>query len=433
LKQFLVILTLAFVLSACMFEPTNGQNIGKWDSLVHFAGFNRSPGEEVEIHAFDPDSNTWKVIGSTKSGTIQLGDGYYIFDTYLAVPKKYWIGDFGGEKYRAQVKGISGGSTSLFTYEEEGFKVKNPQGALSPESPVVTLVSESDLDTMVLTWPVPGTDGKDWVINNYVDLDRTTNMRDYKGNTDGSAKTYDNGDGGHRGIDIDVPNFRAMDNNFSVLAAADGKVIELENNEPDRNMSMTCTCDWNFVTLEHKNGVRTIYGHFKKKSIGVKINESVNAGDVLGVVGSSGQSTQPHLHFEVRDKSGTVIDPFALGMWSIPPVYDTPIGIMDISLHSGLPSLSDAIDPKTDVQVISPGGSLGIGVSLAGGEKNDTVTLRLLDPNGTQHDSRTWKLKKVNRHDFGRFEMNVGTQTGTWTLEADTNNVNSWVGTFSVK
>ena len=54
-----------------------------------------------------------------------------------------------------------------------------------------------------LAWPVQGVALRDWVINNYVDLDPTGGLRDYRG----GAKVYD----GHRGTDIDVPNFRWMD------------------------------------------------------------------------------------------------------------------------------------------------------------------------------------------------------------------------------
>ena len=54
-----------------------------------------------------------------------------------------------------------------------------------------------------------------------------------------------------------------------------------------------------FVTLGHANGWRTIYGHLKMNSVVVNVGDIVQPGDTLGVVGSSGCSTAPHLHFEV--------------------------------------------------------------------------------------------------------------------------------------
>lgn len=54
----------------------------------------------------------------------------------------------------------------------------------------------------------------------------------------------------------------------------------------------------NVVVLRHENGLETVYGHMSK--ILVKPRQIVKAGDVLGLGGSTGNSTGPHLHFEVR-------------------------------------------------------------------------------------------------------------------------------------
>jgi hypothetical protein len=54
----------------------------------------------------------------------------------------------------------------------------------------------------------------------------------------------------------------------------------------------------NLVVLRHENGLETVYGHLSK--IMVKPRQKVNAGDIIGLGGSTGRSTGPHLHFEVR-------------------------------------------------------------------------------------------------------------------------------------
>ena len=157
----------------------------------------------------------------------------------------------------------------------------------------------------VLLWPLAGSDGRDWVINNYVDLDPASGTRDYTGGIGSAAKTYN----GHNGIDIDVPNFRWMDNGVSiVLAAAGGVVTSVRDNEPDRNTS--CTGNANLVRVRHGDGLTAIYGHLRKGSVAVSVGQEVAAGAVLGVVGSSGCSTAPHLHFELRDAANRVVDPF---------------------------------------------------------------------------------------------------------------------------
>lgn len=60
------------------------------------------------------------------------------------------------------------------------------------------------------------------------------------------------------------------------------------------------------VEVDHGNGYATRYGHMSK--ILVNEGDRVKIGDILGEVGSSGRSTGPHLHYEVR-KDGAAVDP----------------------------------------------------------------------------------------------------------------------------
>jgi murein DD-endopeptidase MepM/ murein hydrolase activator NlpD len=62
----------------------------------------------------------------------------------------------------------------------------------------------------------------------------------------------------------------------------------------------------NCVIIDHGNGLATLYGH--QSRIAVSQGETVQTGEVVGYVGSTGLSTGPHLHFEVR-KFGTPVDP----------------------------------------------------------------------------------------------------------------------------
>ena len=62
----------------------------------------------------------------------------------------------------------------------------------------------------------------------------------------------------------------------------------------------------NLVVIRHENGIETYYGHLSKRY--VEAGDWVNAGDVIGLGGSSGRSTGPHLHFETR-YNGFAFDP----------------------------------------------------------------------------------------------------------------------------
>ena len=62
----------------------------------------------------------------------------------------------------------------------------------------------------------------------------------------------------------------------------------------------------NLVVIRHENGLETFYGHLSKRL--VEAGDWVSAGDVIGLGGSTGRSTGPHLHFEVRYQ-GYAFDP----------------------------------------------------------------------------------------------------------------------------
>ena len=62
----------------------------------------------------------------------------------------------------------------------------------------------------------------------------------------------------------------------------------------------------NIIILRHENGLETFYGHMSKRN--VEPGQWVHAGDVIGLGGSTGRSTGPHLHFETRYE-GHCFDP----------------------------------------------------------------------------------------------------------------------------
>lgn len=61
------------------------------------------------------------------------------------------------------------------------------------------------------------------------------------------------------------------------------------------------------VIVKHTDGKRSLYAHLNK--ITTKKGKKVSAGQKIGKVGSTGNSTGPHLHFEVRSKSGKKLNP----------------------------------------------------------------------------------------------------------------------------
>ncbi len=133
---------------------------------------------------------------------------------------------------------------------------------------------------------------------------------------------------GHDGVDFDLlGGFEAMDNgSATVIAGAPGDVVKVVDGNYDRcHLDLSTfepNCDGhemkaNKVVVEHEGGYRTLYLHFMKDSIVVAEGDLVETGDPLGLVGSSGYSTGPHVHFELEDPEGNTFDPYA-GEYSQP-------------------------------------------------------------------------------------------------------------------
>ena len=94
----------------------------------------------------------------------------------------------------------------------------------------------------------------------------------------------------HNGIDLAVPT------GTDVMASADGIVIQ---------------SGWNggygiSVYIDHENGIITRYGHMSQTL--VSVGQRVSQGDIIGLSGSTGDSTGPHVHFEMREND-TAFDP----------------------------------------------------------------------------------------------------------------------------
>ena len=70
--------------------------------------------------------------------------------------------------------------------------------------------------------------------------------------------------------------------------------------------------NWNALFVRHADSSVAWYGHLKNGSLTPKVlGDPVATGEVLGIVASSGSSTGPHLHFELHDAAGGLLDPWA--------------------------------------------------------------------------------------------------------------------------
>jgi murein DD-endopeptidase MepM/ murein hydrolase activator NlpD len=144
-------------------------------------------------------------------------------------------------------------------------------------------------------------------IQNYVDTEPGLGARDF---TCGPL-TYD----GHDGTDIRIPGLQAMQDGIAVIAAAPGTVRAVRDGMVDVSISRTGEQAvagreaGNSVVLDHAGGWETQYSHMRLGSISVRPGDTVQTGTKLGLVGLSGKTEFPHLHFAVR-QNGVTLDPF---------------------------------------------------------------------------------------------------------------------------
>jgi murein DD-endopeptidase MepM/ murein hydrolase activator NlpD len=129
--------------------------------------------------------------------------------------------------------------------------------------------ADSSGSSGMFSWPVTGT---------------ITSPFGWRSNPFGGAPEF------HQGLDIAAPS------GTTVTAAAGGTVI----------MAQWYGGYGNYILIDHGGGYSTGYGHLS--AIYVSTGQSVQRGQAIGAVGSTGQSTGPHLHFEVRI-AGKPVDP----------------------------------------------------------------------------------------------------------------------------
>lgn len=234
--------------------------------------------------------------------------------------------------------------------------------------------------------PIEGVYGKDFIIVNYVDWGLEDAIMDHHCLT----KAYN----GHQGTDFVLKNFRQMDEGVNVLAVDTGVVIFTKDGEFDREKISVLSKELgNYVGLTHRGKLQTYYAHLKKNSIAVAVGDTVYPGQVIGQVASSGNSTDPHLHFELWYDSTYYIDPFRgpcgndNGYWLKPFPFDSSFNVWTSATWDGLPSLDTLREAPLLVDSFDGNDrQISYWSLLYGLRVGDSIEVEWLTPTGT-----TWK------------------------------------------
>ena len=251
-------------------------------------------------------------------------------------------------------------------------------------------------DPIVLSFPVRCEVGATCFVQSYVDRDSSSGSRDYQC----GSRTYD----GHDGTDIRVLDLAMQRSGVEVLAAATGRVVGARDGMADISVRSIDKAEiagkecGNGVVLEHDNGWRTQYCHMAKGSIRVKPGDRIAEGQPIGLVGLSGNTEFPHLHFTVRLASA-IVDPFAFGaaldscnsggrsLWAtaLQPRLDYRAReILNYGFSATAPTMELVESGDIRNQLSNrQGGALAAYVRAIGLQKGDEQTLTVRGPDGS--------------------------------------------------
>mmetsp|Transcript_28934 Transcript_28934/g.55332 ORF Transcript_28934/g.55332 Transcript_28934/m.55332 type:complete len:320 (+) Transcript_28934:2542-3501(+) len=288
---------------------------------------------------------------------------------------------------------------------------------------LLSLTAYPAVGDVSLSFPVACKLGDTCFIEDYVDRDAS----------DGTARDHMcglNTRDGHRGTDIAIIDFDISTNPTDVLAAAPGEVLRTRDRMADDFRMTGVTSDTacgNAVVIQHADDLQTLYCHLKHMSVTVSPGDIVAAGDVLGHIGLSGQTTHPHLHLTVL-KGGEMIDPFrpegentcntaaGASLWADTPEYhDTLLRLAGFS--DAVPNYDALRAGTARVDSLRPGDPMVVYAEAGLAQDGDTLTITATGPNGEVFTDtrRMTNPRKSQLPAFGKRAPKGGWPTGDYT------------------
>src|SRR6056297_1793374 len=255
---------------------------------------------------------------------------------------------------------------------------------------LISVAAPAAAEMPILDLPIDCTLGQTCYVEDYVDTDPGSGQRDYAC----GLKSRDD----HRGTDIVLLSFEAMEAGVDVLAAAPGMVAAPRDGVPDVAVTPENRADiegrecGNAVRIDHGGGWQTLYCHLKRNSVSVKRGDLVQAGDVLGSVGLSGLTNVPHVHMGVL-KDGQIVDPFnpeasdtcgaaqGDGLWQVAPEYHRA-GLFTAGFSGNVPSFEAVKSGRARIESARGGSNLVLYGHVFFAEPCDRLRFTISGPDG---------------------------------------------------
>ena len=295
------------------------------------------------------------------------------------------------------------------------------------------LTPSASRSSVSLSWPLRQANGLQdcsyYRISAYVDEDTTAGIKDWNC----GSNTYN----GHRGTDIATypyPFYKMDNNQVEVIAAAPGTIIFKSDTSFDKNCNGSSQ-QANYVVIQHSDGTLAYYFHMKKHSVTTKtVGQTVALGEYLGVVGSSGDASGPHLHFEVRTSTSNndYKDPWAgtcnyrnANSWWIsqtpytePAIVKAQVGLVD----PVFPACPITETPNED-SCIPSGASAKFNVIFRNETSGLTANMRIIKPDGTNLSTWTHNSNASYTGSYYSYTRTLPAVPGVYVFEAVYNNI----------
>jgi murein DD-endopeptidase MepM/ murein hydrolase activator NlpD len=105
----------------------------------------------------------------------------------------------------------------------------------------------------------------------------------------------------HKGEGVDLEDYEAFGS--EVIAPGEGTISQVIDGSIDMPIGESdgFVAPGNMLVINHENGEWSVLAHFKYNSISVKNGDRVKQGDLLGLCGNTGRTTEPHIHYHLQD------------------------------------------------------------------------------------------------------------------------------------
>ena len=262
-----------------------------------------------------------------------------------------------------------------------------------------------------------------WILN-YLDHAADKDARDFRC----GFMRYD----GHTGTDFAIADLAAMRRGVTVIAAAAGTVRAIRDDMDDVSFrdrpieEIAGKGGGNQVQIDHGNGWVTLYWHLRKGSVRVKTGDQVKEGQPLGLVGLSGSTEFPHLHFQVQGNDQPV-DPFVGTVPSncgatVKPLWKKEVATV-LPYQRAIPYIAGLTDKKPedkaardgtlgDTEIAPTAPEIQLWADVMGIEAGDAVTFRFFGPNASLILEHTSILPRNRQRQF--LSAGLKRQTERW-------------------